>query len=242
MSEPFFILVRPQMAENIGAAARAMRNFGLARMRLVAPRDGWPNPKAVASASGAGRLLEDARLFADTAAAAADLTHLYATTARPRGFTKRVLTPEEAMQEAKARIEAGEKVGILFGPERTGLETEDVVRANTVVTVPVNPDFPSLNLAQCALLLGYEWGRAAGGGLRSVVLDSPMAEQGAVERLTDHLVEELDASTFFRPPEKREAMLVNLRNLFRRAPLTDQDVRTLHGVIRSLVGRRQGTR
>lgn len=239
-AEPAIILVEPQMPENIGAAARAMWNFGLSRMRLVAPRDGWPNPKAVAMASGAGRLLDKARLFATTAEAAADLTHLYATTARPRGMAKRVIAPEEAAREAADRIAAGERVGFLFGRERTGLETADVVRANTIVTVPVNPEFPSLNLGQCVLLMGYEWRRAAGAEPRAIAPETPMAAGEEVGRMIDHLVAELDEAGFFFPPAKRDSMLVNLVNLFRRAPLTGQDVRTLRGVIRALAEKRRG--
>lgn len=237
MSAPIFILVEPQMPENIGGAARAMWNFGLERMRLVAPREGWPNPKAVAMASGAGRLLDDARLFGTTAEAVADITHLYATTARPRGMTKRVITPEAAMAEAAERIAAGERVGVLFGRERTGLETADIVRANTIVTVPVNPDFPSLNLAQCVLLLGYEWRKLAGEKPRAVAPEEEPAEQGKVEGMLAHLIEELDAVRFFFPEAKRETMIANLRSLFHRAPLTAQDVRTLRGVIRALASK-----
>ncbi len=233
---PVSVLVEPQLGENIGAAARAMWNFGLARMRLVAPRDGWPNPAAVATASGAGRVLEDARVFADTEAAIADLTTVYATTARPRELTKRVLTPEAAMREAAEKIAAGERVGILYGRERTGLENDDIVRASAIVTVPVNPAFGSLNLGQCVLLMAYEWRRTH---------DRPAPEQLAtgrsevaaaedVARMTAHLEAELDAAGFFWPEHKRPSMVANLRNLFRRAPLTDQDVRTLRGVIRAL--------
>ncbi|WP_340107782.1 RNA methyltransferase [Pikeienuella sp. HZG-20] len=239
MSAPVFILVEPQMAENIGAAARGMWNFGLKDMRVVAPRDGWPSPKAVAVASGAGRVLDGARNFGGTADAVADLTHVYATTARPRGMTKQVLTPEAAMRDAAARIADGERVGVLFGRERTGLETEDIVRANTIVTVPVNPDFASLNLAQCVLLVAYEWRRQAREAPRAVALDTPPAAQRDVERMIDHLVEELDEARFFFPETKRASMLVHLRSMFHRAPLTDQDVRTLHGLIRALAEKRR---
>ncbi|MEY4873112.1 MAG: hypothetical protein RLZZ563_2442, partial [Pseudomonadota bacterium] len=152
MIPPVFVLVRPQMGENIGAAARAMLNFGLERMRIVAPRDGWPNPKAVAMASGAGRLLDHAGLFGDVQGAIADCDYVFATTARGRELVKPVVTPERAMEMARAMAAAGKRVGVLFGPERAGLENEDVALANAIVTVPVNPEFPSLNLAQCALL------------------------------------------------------------------------------------------
>ncbi|MEM7497017.1 MAG: RNA methyltransferase [Pseudomonadota bacterium] len=239
---PVAVLVEPQMGENIGSAARALWNFGLDRLRLVSPRDGWPNPNAVATASGAGRLLEEARLFETTADAIADCHAVYATTARPRELTKRLLTPVKAMAEAVRHARAGNRVAFLFGRERTGLENEDIMRASAIVSVPVNPDFPSLNLAQCVLLLAYEWRRAVGlgegpsdlgpGGLS--LARSEIAEGGDVERMLEHLVTELDAAHFFFPEHKRPAMELSLRNLFHRQPLTAQDVRTLRGVIRAL--------
>ena len=164
-AEPAFVLVRPQMGENIGAAARAMANFGLSRMRVVGPRDGWPNPRAVAMASGAGRLLDTAMLSDDLAGAIGDCHLVLATTARPRGLVKDVLTPESAMTLARERIAGGERVAVLFGPERAGLENEDIAQANAIVSVPVDPAFPSLNLAQCVLLMAYEWRRAGLGGV-----------------------------------------------------------------------------
>ena len=233
---PVSILVEPQMGENIGAAARAMWNFGLRGLRVVNPRDGWPNPAAVAMASGAGGVLDEARIYPTTAEAVADLHVVYATTARPREMAKTVMTPERAMAHARELIGAGKRVGILYGRERTGLETGDAVRANAIVTVPVNPAFASLNLAQCVLLMSYEWRRQvdetppevrAGGR-------SEPALSGDVERMLDHLEAELEGANFFWPAPKKPAMVVNLRNLFRRAPLTDQDVRTLRGVIRAL--------
>ncbi|MBD3788388.1 MAG: RNA methyltransferase, partial [Sphingomonadales bacterium] len=155
-----FTLVRPQMGENIGAAARAMLNFGLDRMRVVDPRDGWPNPKAVAMASGAaGQVLDFAGVFDNVAEAVADCDYVFATTARGRELPKPIFTPEAAMVEARKRIVAGQKVGILFGPERTGLENDDIIRANAIITVPVNPEFFSLNLAQAVLLTAYEYSR-----------------------------------------------------------------------------------
>jgi len=154
--QPSFVLVRPQMGENIGAAARAMWNFGLDRMVVVDPRDGWPNSRAVAMASGAGRLLDEARLVPDLPTALEDDTFVMATTARVRGLTKPIFSPEAAMTEAASRIARGERVSVMFGPERAGLENDDVARANAIISVPVNPEFPSLNLAQCVLLCGYE--------------------------------------------------------------------------------------
>jgi tRNA/rRNA methyltransferase len=235
--QPAVVLVRPQMGENIGAAARAMWNFGLDRLRLVAPRDGWPNPKAEAMASGAAApVLGRATLAATTAEACADLGFVFATTARDRALTKLVLTPEQAMAEARALSAGGERVGILFGPERAGLGNDDVVRANAVISVPVNPAFGSLNLAQCVLLVAYEWRRQAAGppaadyrlagGRRATGLE--------VDRFVAHLTERLDAAGFFFPPEKRASMVANLDNLVRRAPLTDADIRTLHGIVRAL--------
>lgn len=242
--QPVTILVEPQLGENIGAAARAMWNFGLERLRVVAPRDGWPNPKAVAMASGAGRLLDDARLFATTPEAVADLTTVYATTARPRELTKRVLTPEAAMREAAARIDAGERVGVLYGRERTGLENADVVLAGAIVTVPANPAFASLNLAQCVLLMGYEWRKARVEHPAEELVTNRTAPAAAedVGRMIEHLVAELDRVGFFHPADKRPAMTANLANLFRRAGLTEQEVRSLRGVIRALAERsRAGT-
>ena len=235
--QPAFVLVAPQMGENIGAAARAMWNFGLDRMRLVAPRDGWPNPAADAMASGAGRLLDEAQLAATTAEAVADCTYVLATTARSRDLTKPVFSPEAAMAEAATRIAAGEKVAVLFGPERTGLENRDVALANAIVTVPVNPDFPSINLAQCVLLTAYEWRRAQGNVVaRSDVLaGGDWAAQHEVEKLADHYEERMEEAGFFFPEHKAESMKLNLRNLWSRMPLTQADVRMLHGVMRQMV-------
>ena len=231
---PAIILVRPQMGENIGAAARAMLNFGLGHMRLVSPRDGWPNPAAVAMASGAARVLDGAMVRATTAEAVADLTHVYATTARPRDLTKRVLTPEAAMAEAADRIAGGERVGVLFGPERAGLENADVVLANTVITVPVNPAFPSLNLAQCVLLTAYEWARATGAEPKRGKVKSEAATQGEKAKLAQALEARLETAGFFWPEDKRLSLQENLRNLIARLDLTEADVRTLHGVFRAL--------
>lgn len=239
--QPAFVLVAPQMGENIGAAARAMWNFSLDRMRLVAPRDGWPNPRAEAMASGAGRVLDRVELHATTSEACADLTYVFATTARERALTKLVLSPEEAMAEARAMTAAGERVGVLFGPERSGLETADVVRANAVITVPVNPAYGSLNLAQCVLLVAYEWQRALGASAAEYRMDGGRRATGLeVDRLVEQLVERLDGVGFFFPEAKRSSMIANLDNLFRRAPLTDADVRTLHGVVRALAEKVKG--
>jgi tRNA/rRNA methyltransferase len=230
--QPVFVLVRPQLGENIGAAARAMLNFGLDRMRLVAPRDGWPNPAANAMASGAGRVLERARVHETTAEACADLTHVFATTARDRALTLPVLTPEQAMAEARAIIAGGGRVGVLFGPERAGLETPDVARANAVISVPVNRGFGSLNLAQCVLLVAYDWMRSGGAAPGPAVED--WASGIELDRFLEHLTGRLEASGYFFPEQNRASMMLNVENLFRRTPLTAPEIRTLHGILRAL--------
>lgn len=234
---PEFVLVRPQMGENIGAAARAMLNFGLTRLRVVAPRDGWPNPRAVAMASGAGRLLDHAGPFADTAAAVADAQLVLATTARPRGITTPVLTPEEAMAQARAAIAEGARVAVLFGPERAGLETTDVALARAIVTVPVNPGFPSLNLAQCVGLMAYEWGRQAPPTPGRTTADTAAEPATALEiaHLRRHLEERLETAGFFFPAEKAEHLRLSLRAMLGRLPLARGDVQLLHGMVRQLV-------
>ena len=234
---PIVVLVRPQMGENIGAAARGMLNFGLEHMRLVAPRDGWPNPSAVAMASGAGPVLEHAGLFPTLPEALADCDVVFATTARQRGLVKPVHTPEGAMTEARALIGAGKKVAVLFGPERAGLENEDVARANAIITIPVNPAFYSLNLAQGVLLLAYEWMRQTSDtpARAEHLAGTEFANALEVEKLGDHFEEKLDAAGFFFPEQKAAAMKLNLRNMLTRWGLTRAEVQTLHGVLRQLV-------
>ena len=235
--QPAFVLVRPQMGENIGASARAMWNFGLDRMRVVGPRDGWPNERAVALASGAGRLLDHAGIFDDVPAAISDCTYVYATTARERGLTKPVVTPERAMVEAREMIAAGGKVAVLFGPERAGLENPDIARANAIVSVPVNPEFPSLNLAQCVLLCAYEWRRATVETPQAVMemARTDFATGAEIAALGDHFEERLETAGFFFPEAKAAGMKLNLRNLWARLPLTRADVQTLHGMMRQMV-------
>ncbi len=233
MADPVFVLVRPQMGENIGAAARAMWNFELARMRLVAPRDGWPNPKAVAVASGAGRVLDAAGLFPTVAEAVADCTHVYATTARQRGLTLPVMTPEAAMAEARVLTARGERCAVLFGPERAGLENDDVARASRIVTVPVNPAFFSLNLAQCVLLMAYEWRRQTPGA-EPDAQEVARASTVEVEKLAAHWEDRLEAAGFFFPPDKAPGMKLNLRTMFARLALTRGDVQVLHGALRQV--------
>ncbi|MBW0157878.1 RNA methyltransferase [Sedimentimonas flavescens] len=239
---PVFILVRPQMGENIGAAARAMLNFGLTRMRLVAPRDGWPNPKAVAMASGAaGEVLEYAGVFPSVPDAISDCDFVFATTARGRELTKPIYTPETAMDEARKRIAAGQKVGVLFGPERTGLENDDVSRANAIIAVPVNPAFPSLNLAQAVLLTGYEFMRQEVGAVPvdPGLAGADVASRIEIEKLGDHFEERLEEVGFFFPPAKAPNMKLNLRNLWSRMPFTRADVQTLHGMLRQITRQRR---
>ncbi len=237
MTQPAFVLVRPQMGENIGAAARAMWNFGLDRMRIVAPRDGWPNPKADAMASGAGRLMDEARQFATTAEAIGDRTFVYATTARARDLTNPVFSPEAAMADALRRVAEGGKVAVLFGPERAGLENDDVARANAIISVPVNPEFPSLNLAQCVALVAYEWRRASHAfpGSEMGLAGTDFATQIEIEKLAGHYEDRLEAAGFFFPAAKSDAMKRSLRNMWSRMPLTRADVQTLHGVMRQMV-------
>ncbi|MEP3639540.1 MAG: RNA methyltransferase [Lentilitoribacter sp.] len=234
---PTIVLVRPQMGENIGAAARAMLNFGLDRMRIVAPRDGWPNPAAVAMASGAGRLLDSATVHDDIAAAVDDSTFVFATTARQRELTKPVYSPEAAMKLAAEKIAQGQHVSVLFGPERAGLENKDIAQANATITVPVNPEFPSLNLAQCVLLLGYEWRRAASEitDITTEMGGTDWANADEIEALANHFESRLEVAGFFFPENKEASMKVNLRNLWSRMPLTQMDVRMFHGILRQMV-------
>ncbi|NQW12973.1 MAG: RNA methyltransferase [Rhodobacter sp.] len=234
--QPVFVLVRPQMGENIGAAARAMWNFGLDRLRLVDPRDGWPNPRAVAMATGAGQVLDHVEVVADTPAALVDMNYVFATTARNRDLTKPVVSPERAMEQARAMIAAGQKIAVMFGPERAGLENEDVIRANALISVPVNPAFGSLNLAQCVLLTAYEWRRQTQDVPPEFLRmqNAKMATGVEIEKLFQHYFERLDEKGFFWPDHKAAPMAQTLRNMFSRMPLTDADVRTMHGILRAL--------
>lgn len=234
---PAFVLVRPQMGENIGSAARAMWNFGLDRMRIVAPRDGWPNQSAVALASGAGRLLDDAQLSDDLASGIADCAYVFATTARSRDLTKPIFSPEEAMRLAASKIAEGQRVAVLFGPERAGLENDDIAKANAIISVPVNPAFPSLNLAQCVLLVGYEWQRATSTVVPQTVemAGTEWAENIEVEHLSKHYEDRLEEMGFFYPEHKAGSMRLNLRNFWSRMPMTRADVQMLHGMMRQMV-------
>jgi tRNA/rRNA methyltransferase len=237
---PAIILVEPQLGQNIGTAARAMANFGLTELRLVNPRDGWPNEEAIKAASGAAWVIEGARLFSSVEEAIADLGLVYATSARLREMAKPVVGPAQAAPELRRRIEAGERAGILFGRERTGLDNDEVALADAVLTYPVDPRFASLNLAQAVLLMGYEWFKVSGAEITTrgpAPEEMPLAPKAEVMGLFEHLEQELDAAGFFRPPEKRHRMIHNLRSLFLRASLTSQDIRTLRGIIVALTGR-----
>jgi tRNA/rRNA methyltransferase len=235
---PAVILVRPQLAENIGACARAMLNFGLDEMRLVAPRDGWPQDKARAMASRADAVLDAAALYDTTDAAVADLHFVLATTARPRDMVKPVLSPREAAGRAREALAAGERVGVLFGAERAGLDNDDVVRAHAIVQVSANPAFASLNLAQAVLLFGYEWFAAAAAPPAPAAAPRATAEE--LGNFFRRLEAALDEAGFLHPPEKRPTMVRNIRNLFQRADLSQNEVSTLHGIVSALL--RAGSR
>ncbi len=244
---PAIVLVAPQLGENIGTAARAMYNCGLTDLRLVAPRDGWPNDKAVAAASGADAVLSKARLYSRTEDAIADLNQVYVTTARDRYMVKRVLTPRAAAAEIRAAIAGGKSCGIVFGPERTGLLNDDIALGDRVIRVPLNPAFSSLNLAQAVLVIGYEWFQSGDETLPNELVagHSRPATKEELHRFFDHFEEALDQSGFLRTADKRPGMVRNLRNLFQRAECTEQELRTLHGVITAFLGAREkrgGTR
>ncbi|MDE2301914.1 MAG: RNA methyltransferase [Sphingomonadales bacterium] len=234
MTPPVIVLVRPQLGENIGKAARAMLNFGLTEMRLVAPRDGWPNPAAGPAAAGADAVLAGARVHETLAEATGDCTHVYATTVRKRGVTKPVLTPEAT---ARAIHGAEGRAAIVFGPERAGLETGDVALARAIVTVPVNPAFASLNLAQAVILCAYEWSKLASGLAQpSAQALLPPAPQAELEGLISHFEAELDARDYFFPPARAAATRLTLRNMLTKPGWNHLEVRTMRGVLTALTG------
>lgn len=236
MNAPAVILDRPQLAENIGAVARVMANFGLEDLRLVAPRDGWPQDRAWASASGANWPLDGARVFETVAEAAADLRVVFATTARPRETQMPVFTPREGSERLAAAVGEGLATGLLFGAERAGLETADIALCQAIVTIPIDPRFHSLNLAQAVAINAYEWRLQVDAGVPAKFRDTPPpAENRELVGLYEHLERELDASGFFFPPENRPSMVRNLRVALGRAGLNAQEVRTLRGVITALV-------
>ncbi len=232
---PIIVLVRPQLGENIGKAARAMLNFGLTEMRLVTPRDGWPNPSAGPAAAGADAVLENASVFASVADAVADCAHVYATTVRKRGVTKPVVTPEQAA--AQIRTAVG-RSAILFGPERSGLETDDVALARTILTVPINPDFASLFLAQAVILVAYEWSKGAT-GLASPTTEEllPPAPQDDLEGLIGHFETMLEPKGYFFPEDRAETNHRTLRSLLTKPGWNHLEVRTLRGVLHHLTKR-----
>ena len=234
-SAPCVILDTPQLAENIGAVARVMANFGLSDLRLVRPRDGWPQERAWASASGANWPLDDARVFERLEDAVADLTLVFATTARPREAALPVLTAREGAARLRERIDGGSAAGLLFGGERAGLQADDIALCHAIVTIPVDARFHSLNLAQAVAINAYEWRltEQAAPSEKFLELDAP-ADQAQIVGFYEQLETELDAAGFFHPPEKRPSMVRNLRVMFGRAGLSPQEVRTMRGVVTAL--------
>ena len=239
--DPIIVLVRPQLGENIGKAARAMLNFGLTELRMVTPRDGWPNPSAGPAAAGADEVLEQAQVFDSLAEAVADCAHVYATTVRKRGVSKPVVTPEQAAQAIHRDIG---RSAIVFGPERSGLETEDVALARAILTVPITPDFPSLNLAQAVILCAYEWSKQANldaMGLMQTSLVQPTQEellppapQDELEGLIEHYESLLEPRDYFTPPSRATATRLNLRTVLTKPGWNHLEVRTMRGVLSAL--------
>jgi tRNA/rRNA methyltransferase len=242
IASPVIVLVEPQLGENIGTAARAMANFGLTRLRLVRPRDAWPNVHARRAASGADAVLDGAQLFDSVEAAVADCRFVLATTARAHDQAKPVIGPAEAAAEMAPRLSAGETAAVMFGRERWGLTNEEVSLADRIVTFPVNPAFASLNLAQAVLIVAYEWFKHATGGALPFAMPrrSPGAGKEQLLAFFATLERELERVEFFRPVEKRTTMTVNLRNIFTRMEPTQQDIQTLHGVIMAIAEGRKG--
>jgi tRNA/rRNA methyltransferase len=230
---PVIVLVRPQLGQNIGKAARAMLNFGLTELRLVSPRDGWPNPDAGPSASGADVVLERAQVFASVEEAIADCSLVFASTVRRRDLVMPVIGPEEMANRITA---SAERSAILFGPERSGLETEEVALANAIVTVPINPEFASLNLAQAVILLAYEWSKHSDLAQPPAKELEPPAPHGELEGLITQLDEELDAKGYFHPPSRTQATRNTLRTIFTKTGWSSREVKAIRGVIRALVG------
>ncbi len=237
---PAIILVNPQMGENIGAAARAMLNCGLDELRLVNPRDGWPSAQAEAMSSGALGKMPPVQVYDSTAAAIADCHYIYATTARPRDMVKPVFTAKSAAEDMHRRAAQGQKIGLLFGAERSGLDNDDVAQSHAVITIPLNPAFSSLNLAQGVLLLTYEWYQLAVNALEKQLPtgSSQPVTHDELHDLFERLENELDAHHFFRNDGQRPIMIRNLRNLLTRAEMTQQETRTFHGIISALIGKK----
>ena len=228
---PVFILVRPQLGANIGKAARAMLNFGLTDLRLVAPRDGWPNPSAGPAASGADSILANALVYGSLAGATADCAHVFATTVRKRGVVKPVVTPEAAVAEMR---DAPGRSAILFGPERTGLESDDVAIARTIITVPINPDFGSLNLAQAVMVIAYEWSKTQDLAQPPRVDEEPPAPQSELDGLIGQLDAMLEHAGFYFPADKIPTVMRNIRSIMTKPAWNAQEVRTLRGVLTAI--------
>ncbi len=230
---PIIVLVRPQLGQNIGKAARAMLNFGLTEMRLVAPRDGWPNPDAGPAASGADIVLEQARVFDTVQEAIADCSIVVASTVRRRDLVMPVVGPEEMAERIAA---SRQRSAILFGPERSGLETEDVALASAIVTVPINPDFASLNLAQAVILLAYEWSKRSALAQPTAKEGEPPAPHGELDGLIGQLDLELARKGYFHPPSRTQATRNTLRTIFTKTGWSSREVKALRGIVRALVG------
>ncbi|HEU5482331.1 MAG TPA: RNA methyltransferase [Sphingomicrobium sp.] len=235
-SPPVIVLVRPQLGENIGKSARAMLNFGLTELRLVNPRDGWPNPSAGPAASGADVVLERAQVFETVEDAIADCSTVYASTVRRRDLVMPVLTPESMAREIAA---SPARSAILFGPERSGLETEEVALANAIVTVPINPEFASLNLAQAVILLAYEWSKRSALAVPPEKELEPAAPHGELDGLVRHLELSLDEKGYFHPPSRTQATKNTLRTIFTKTGWSSREVKAVRGVIRALIGPRR---
>lgn len=233
---PVVVLCRPQLGENVGTAARAMLNFGLGELRLVEPRFGWPNAKAVAACSGAHEVLNRMAIFDSVEAAIADLHHVYATTARFREMRKPLLTAEAAGVEARSMIAAERRVGILFGRERTGLDNDELALADALVRVPINPEFASLNLAQAVLLVGYEWFKSGDSTPQHQDLaeaETP-ATKGDLDGMLHHLVTELEAVAFFRSHDSRDSIVRTVKMMFERRAMTQPEVHLMRGIVKEL--------
>ena len=239
MTQPAIILVNPQMAENIGHAARAMLNFGLTDLRLVSPRDGWPNHDSKSTAAGADHLLKNARLFDTTEEAIADCTRVFATTVRDRDMPKPVVTPHEAACQMRDILGKGGQVAILFGPERSGLTNDDVVLADTVLSIPVNEGFSSLNLAQAVILVSYEWFITSDESKPFIEYDGAAASKKELIGLMEHVEQQLDIKGYFRSRGRRETQTRTIRNLLQNSGLSSQEIQTLRGIIKSLSGEAQ---
>lgn len=238
---PTIILSHPQMGENIGASARAMQNFGLSDLRLVAPRDGWPNERADANAAGALEIMPSVQVFDSLRDAVSDLHYVFATTSRRRDMVKPTFNPESAITETNKRIDENQRIGFVFGAERSGLTNDEVSLCQAIITFPVNPEFASLNLAQSVLLLAYQWGSMTSRKPRMVLNtgDSAPALQKDIQTFIERLEHDLEDRNFFRADDLKPTMLRNIQNIFTRSDITDQELRTLHGILSALRGNKE---